>query len=67
MLVRLTDDGESLRFFEFNSGGELLPRSLLLDSKSGTGHRTDVPIQGMREHPHRTQHTVTPPRRIAAR
>jgi len=27
MLVRLTEDGENVRFFEFNSGGDLLPCS----------------------------------------
>ena len=57
MLVRLTDDGESIRFFEFNSGGELLPRSLLWDSKSGTGASARRAHPGNARTPSREQNT----------
>jgi hypothetical protein len=37
MLVRLTDDGRSVRFFEFTPEGELLPWSPPWDSEGGGG------------------------------
>lgn len=51
MLVRITDGGENVRFFEFNSDGQLLPSSAPLSSTARAHLPHDAPIRGPRRTP----------------